>query len=361
MRKILFLLPILLSIHACGTQPLPTQDVNKIVNATLTAIAQNNSQVVVSQPAAIPQIDMIRISQPSSTPDFTALIGDVTDEVHLSQTVVSGSKTSLLPDLRVKLMYLEMEGRQGNCVEVYTPYEIRVLVENIGLASAGPFAVDLNGTQLEVDGGLAASQVIEIHFAGTALNGQYKAYADVTNRVVEQQEDNNSLYFLAPTPPPPPLCNATSEPSSSNKIWKIYRNGIYGFTFEYPAIYDEPPYRDFCGLKEYRDGIQLGHQIQLLFLDSGGLNLTEYTNNLLQSKGWSVDSQQNEPINGVESIRVQYRFGSTNRFGTFTLVKSDERIFAFNFTAGSFCDIPESQAFEPNAYSHMIETFRVDK
>ena len=53
-----------------------------------------------------------------------------------------------------------------------------------------------------MDGGLAASQVIEIHFAGTALNGQYKAYADVTNRVDEQQEDNNSLFFLSTNPNP---------------------------------------------------------------------------------------------------------------------------------------------------------------
>ena len=36
-------------------------------------------------------------------------------------------------------MYLEMERRQGNCVEVYTPYGIRVLVENIGLAECWPF------------------------------------------------------------------------------------------------------------------------------------------------------------------------------------------------------------------------------
>ena len=361
MRKILFLLPILLSIHACGTQPLPTQDVNNIGNATLTAIDPNNSQVVVAQPTAIPQVGMTQFSQPSSTPGFTAPIGNMTNAVHFTQTVVSGSRTTLLPDLSIKLMYLEMEGRQGNCVEAYTPYGIRVLVENTGLASAGPFIVDLNGTQKEMDEGLAASQVIEIHFAGTVLNGQYNASADVTNRVVEQLEDNNSLFFLAPTPTPPPLCTATSASSSLNIIWKIYRNGIYGFTFEYPAIYDELPYGDTCGLKENGDGIQLGHQIQLQFLDSGGLNLKEYTSNLLQSKCWSVDSQKIEPINGVEAISVQYRFGSTDRFGTFTLVKPDERIFAFNFTAGSFCDIPENQVSEPIVYSHMIETFRVGK
>jgi subtilase family serine protease len=110
-------------------------------------------------------------------------------------------------------MYLEMEGRQGNCVEAYTPYGIRVVVENVGLASAGPFVVDLNGTQQQVDGGLAAGQFIELHFTGTAPSGQYEAHADATDHVVEDQEDNNSLSFLAPTPTPPLLCTATPTPT----------------------------------------------------------------------------------------------------------------------------------------------------
>ena len=126
--------------------------------------------------------------------------------------VVPASELASMPDLIIKLMYLEMEGRQGICVEAYTPYGIRVLVENIGLASARPFVVDLNGTRQQVNGGLAAGQSIELHFTGTTPSGQYEAFADVTNQVVEQQEDNNSLSFLAPTPTPPPLCTATPTP-----------------------------------------------------------------------------------------------------------------------------------------------------
>ena len=127
--------------------------------------------------------------------------------------VVPASELASMPDLIIKLMYLEMEGRQGICVEAYTPYGIRVLVENIGLARAGLFVVDLNGTRQQVDGGLAAGQSIELHFTGTTPSGQYEAFADVTNQVVEQQEDNNSLSFQAPTPTPPPLCTATPTPT----------------------------------------------------------------------------------------------------------------------------------------------------
>jgi len=50
MKKIIYLFPILFGILACGVQPQPTQNVSDVVNATLTAIAQNNMQVVAPQP-----------------------------------------------------------------------------------------------------------------------------------------------------------------------------------------------------------------------------------------------------------------------------------------------------------------------
>jgi hypothetical protein len=123
--------------------------------------------------------------------------------------VVSASASASLPDLIIKLIYLEMEGRQSNCVGAYTPYGIRVLIENIGSSGAGTFVVVLNGARQQVGGGLAAGQFIELHFTGTAPGGRYEAHADATNQVVEYREDNNSLSFLAPTPTPPPLCTAT--------------------------------------------------------------------------------------------------------------------------------------------------------
>jgi len=57
MKKLLYLLPLLFSILACGAQPQSTQNVTNIVNATLTAIAQNNPQVV-SPPATFTPISV---------------------------------------------------------------------------------------------------------------------------------------------------------------------------------------------------------------------------------------------------------------------------------------------------------------
>ena len=133
----------------------------------------------------------------------------VTDMVSPTRTIVTTSASVLLPDLIIKFMYLEMDGRHANCVEAYSPYGIRVLVENIGLASAGPFIVDMNGMRQQVNTDLAAGERIELHFAGTTPSGQYEAFADVTNQVVESEEYNNILSFIAPTPTPPLLCTPT--------------------------------------------------------------------------------------------------------------------------------------------------------
>jgi subtilase family serine protease len=114
------------------------------------------------------------------------------------------------PDLIIHLMYLEMEGRQGNCVNVYSPYGIRVQIKNIGSADTGAFLVDLNGVAQEVNDGLRVGQLIELQFAGTIPSGQYQATVDVTDQVVESREDNNAFSFHAPTPTPPPLCIVTA-------------------------------------------------------------------------------------------------------------------------------------------------------
>jgi subtilase family serine protease len=110
-------------------------------------------------------------------------------------------------------MYLEMEGRQGNCVTAYSPYGIRVQVENIGSADAGPFFVDLNGIRQKVKDGLVIGQSVELAFSGTTPSGRYEAIADVTKQIVESQEGNNTLSFIAPTPTPPPLCQVTPTAS----------------------------------------------------------------------------------------------------------------------------------------------------
>jgi subtilase family serine protease len=107
-------------------------------------------------------------------------------------------------------MYLEMEGRQGNCVNAYSRYGIRVQIENTGSSNAGPFVVELNSIRQKVDNGLMSGQSLVLFFVGTTPSGNYEAIVDVTNQIIESREDNNALSYIAPTPTPPLLCTPTS-------------------------------------------------------------------------------------------------------------------------------------------------------
>lgn len=149
-----------------------------------------------------------------------------------------------------------------------------------------------------------------------------------------------------------------NPPYDPSRAWKTYQDNTFGFVMEYPAIYDEPPYAESCGLKLSNEAIRLGRQTEILFLPANNLALDEYAGKLVQDKGWNVESQRHETVSGLPALTEDYRFGGANRFGTFTLVDFQGLIFAFGFTAGDFCDIPGTVT-EAEAYSHLIQTFRI--
>jgi hypothetical protein len=162
------------------------------------------------------------------------------------------------------------------------------------------------------------------------------------------------------TPNAPYTFTKTLDYSKFTGVWKKYHNSSYGFSFEYPAIYDEAPYTP-CGVKTNQDAVSLGGRSDLLILDPNGLGLKDFIDQTIKTKGYSLQAQKNELIDGYDSITIEYRFGGLNRFGTFTMFKRGSLVFAFGFTAGAACDIPESQLFEIDAYQHMIMTFHFDK
>ena len=180
---------------------------------------ESNNSATSSEPTATPVASCLPLQfgdgtdTPTASPTMAlipSVIMMVTDTVTPTHTVVATTlELTSRPDLIIKNMYLEMEGRQSNCVEAYALYGIRVVVENIGLVSAGAFVVDMNSTRQEVKEGLAPGQHIELHYAGTTPSGRYDATADSMNQVVEREENNNTVSFLAPTPTPPLLCTAT--------------------------------------------------------------------------------------------------------------------------------------------------------
>jgi hypothetical protein len=153
--------------------------------------------------------------------------------------------------------------------------------------------------------------------------------------------------------------SATPYVYDPSRPWKTYQDPTFGITMEYPAIYDEPPYSDSCGLKPGSEEVRLGRQIQVRFLYGGGLSLEEYTTKFLQENDWKAETQYYETVSGLPAITVFYRIAGTEKGGIVTLVEYNGLVYAFGLTEGDTCEIPGSPAAEDQAFTHMISTFRI--
>ena len=144
---------------------------------------------------------------PTATPaPLTPTVTSTPTEVVLPPTATP--TLPLLPDLTLRAVRIEMEAI-GVCYEPGAPLGIRVEVENIGAADAGPFNVEANGVQRLVPEGLPAGQMIPLWFEGYRYPDANSVLIDATALVQESDEGNNSLSQPLPIPTPPPVCSPT--------------------------------------------------------------------------------------------------------------------------------------------------------
>jgi hypothetical protein len=98
------------------------------------------------------------------------------------------------------------------------PLGTEALIQNIGLAGAGPFVVNINGTPAAVSGlALAASQKVWV--AGYKSGQSTFVAADSTNTIAELDESNNVFSGFVPVPTAPVPCpTATPIPTQPPNI-----------------------------------------------------------------------------------------------------------------------------------------------
>lgn len=170
-----------------------------------------------------------------------------------SETTKPAGDPSALPDLVVSYVNIAMQGvpvYTTKCVTAYTPYEVRAKIENRGTAKATEVQVYELSTRYTISiGELPAGICVEVIIPLESPNGAYHISVDPQNIIPETDESNNTADYLAITPTPPILCQSTPpagtpfpDSSPSPILWKTYRNDLYGFSFEYPAIYEELKY-----------------------------------------------------------------------------------------------------------------------
>ncbi len=112
--------------------------------------------------------------------------------------MASGSDTSL-PDLVVAGSRIELE-TGADCDYASTQLGVRVVVENTGDASAGPFVVDVNGAQQQVTAGLAAGESASLWFEGYDASGENTIVVDAGFDVEEIDDTNNRVSQRLPLP-----------------------------------------------------------------------------------------------------------------------------------------------------------------
>jgi lysophospholipase L1-like esterase len=110
------------------------------------------------------------------------------------------------PDLKITSVVTSPNGWTGGCANNLT-MGIRVTILNSGelTTAAGPFVVDVSGTQQTVSG-LAANTSVNLWFQRT---GSLLITADITNLVSEINEGNNTFSYVSITATPPALCTLT--------------------------------------------------------------------------------------------------------------------------------------------------------
>ncbi len=167
-----------------------------------------------------------------------------------------------------------------------------------------------------------------------------------------------SIPTAAPTVTLDPLA-VTRPPSSNGYI--TYHNLTYRFSFDYPAIYDDPNFKSACGVKDLGSSITLGARIRVDVLQAGNLSLDDFTNQYLTGKDWMRGNQDIGSIAGARAINVAYQSVSTGQYGTVTFVKHDPVVLSIGYTSGPFCANLGADADESAAYQHVLDTFQFTK
>jgi hypothetical protein len=117
------------------------------------------------------------------------------------------------PDLKITSVVTGPQGwTAGSCANNLV-MGVHVTIRNQGQFTlpAGPFVVDVSGTQQTVSGGLAAGASITLWFQRT---GSLLITVDITNMVSEGPgETNNTFSYTTVTATPPAICTRTPTPT----------------------------------------------------------------------------------------------------------------------------------------------------
>lgn len=180
-------------------------------------------------------------------------------------------------------------------------------------------------------------------------------------KVINTVNAKHTLLALTPTATPTmvPTDTPTLDYAQYANRWSVYRNDEYGFTFEYPALYDSEPYK------------RCNPATSLLMGDYGviidrtrALNINDYLEKTFKlSDPFELVSRKTVTVGSVEGVELQYRSRyASDENGTIyykdymdTYIQRSDTVFDFYYTppvqGHPACDTSNRE------YAHMLNTF----
>jgi len=182
---------------------------------TLLTLPPGQHTIRIEQEGFQTLVETVKLAADSDTTISGELVPSSSTSIPTPTLLPTRVPSQPLPDLVVKYVQIELESG-GNCNISSSELGVRVEIENVGGAGAGPFAVDANGIEQAVPEGLATGETISMWFAGYVYDGENSVTVDAASQVQEGDENNNSFSQRLPIPTPPPTCTPSSaEPDTS--------------------------------------------------------------------------------------------------------------------------------------------------
>lgn len=136
------------------------------------------------------------------------------------------------------------------------------------------------------------------------------------------------------TPAPVTLPKTPPLPAPGSASWPQFTDGRIGVAFRYPP--ECPPVHN-------RATLEVGPRIALDVLETQEPSLDRYVDELVRQRQWQVESRIRGVLGEQPTIRLEYRFGGTNRLGIAFLVGREGFVYAWQFTTGggsTVCELP---------------------
>jgi hypothetical protein len=170
-----------------------------------------------------------------------------------------------------------------------------------------------------------------------------------------------------PTDPPTvPAADIVEATETEVGAWSRFEDEDLGVAFDYPTGYIEvgcAPERSASALGG--SDLRVGHRIVLHVEDSptedpqqASAAFLDHRNSVNTDATFVLVQETPSILGGQPAVRLEYRFGGTGRFGESTFAVYNQRLYRLDFTAGDFCDLPETGMFEGQVFERVVASLQ---